>query len=166
MRAAKAAALTLLEKAYRQRCSVALIAFRNETADVLLHPTRSAFLAFQQLRELPTGGRTPLADGLLVASALIRRALEREPGMDPFLVLITDGRATYPASDGLSQAANEAAAIGGRGWQVLCIDTESGLVRFGQTRAIARLMNADYVHTEELPQAAWTPIIEEWLSWR
>src|SRR6185503_3775137 len=82
MRTAKAAALALLEKAYRQRSSVALVAFRNQTADVLLQPTRSAFLAFQQLRHLPAGGATPLAEGLRVARNLVRQTLDRTPNLD------------------------------------------------------------------------------------
>ena len=79
MRTAKSAALALLEKAYRQRSTVALVAFRNRTAEILLQPTRSAFLAFQQLRQLPAGGATPLAEGLRVAGNLVRQTLDRTP---------------------------------------------------------------------------------------
>jgi magnesium chelatase subunit D len=165
MRGAKSAALALLEKAYRHRCSIALIAFRNEAAEVLLPPTRSAFLAFRQLQDLPSGGTTPLADGLSTAHDVIRRALEKDPALEPFLVLITDGRATYPQS-GLAEAVREAAAIGERHWSALCIDMESGIVRLGQTAVIAGALNAEYAHTDELPPSVWAPIIEEWLTWK
>jgi magnesium chelatase subunit D len=166
MRAAKAAVLGLLEKAYRHRCFVALVAFRKESADVLLHPTRSAVHAFRQLRQLPTGGTTPLADGLRTGSAVIRRSLEKDPSLEPLLVVITDGRATFPASNGFAEAAREAAAIAERHWPALCIDMETGIVRLGQAQALAALLQADYIHGETLPPARWAPIIEEWLSCR
>ena len=165
MRTAKSVALTLLEKAYRQRSSVALVAFRNQTAEVLLRPTRSPFLAFQQLRQLPAGGATPLAAGLRVSRELVRLTLDRTPNLDPFLVLITDGRATG-TTHGFSEALQVANEIGEQGLPSLCIDTETGPVRLGQTAHLARLMKADYVHTSELPPSQWAPIIEEWLSWQ
>jgi len=165
MRTAKSAALSILEKAYRQRSSVALVAFRNKTADILLHPTRSAFLAFQQLRQLPAGGATPLAEGLRTARTLVRQALDRTPNLDAFLVLITDGRATGQAN-GFVEALQVANEIGEQGLPALCIDTETGPVRLGQTAQLGRLMKADYVHTNELPPGQWAPIIEEWLSWK
>jgi magnesium chelatase subunit D len=165
MRSAKSAALALLEKAYRHRCSIALIAFRHEAAEILLPPSRSAFLAFRQLAELPTGGLTPLADGLRAAHDVIRRALEKDPSLEPFLVLITDGKATYPAN-GFGAASRQAIVIAERRWRALCIDTETGLIRFAHTVALARILNADYIHTEDLPAAGWAPIIEEWLSWK
>jgi len=165
MRTAKSAALAILEKAYRQRSTVALISFRNRTAETLLQPTRSAFLAFQHLRQLPAGGATPLAEGLRTARQLVRQTLDRIPNLDPFLVLISDGRATG-TGNGFGEALQVANEIGAQGLPSFCIDTETGPVRLGQTAHLARVMKADYVHTSELPPGQWAPIIEEWLSWR
>ncbi|MGH8773300.1 MAG: VWA domain-containing protein, partial [Burkholderiales bacterium] len=64
MQAAKGAIVSLLEDSYQKRDWVALIAFRGETAVEMLPPTRSVVFAYRQLAELPTGGRTPLAEGL------------------------------------------------------------------------------------------------------
>lgn len=165
MRAAKSAALGLLEKAYRLRSFVALIAFRNQTAETLLPPTRSAYHAFQRLRELPVGGATPMAEGLRSAGRLIYRALEKDSGLDPFLVVITDGRATFPA-DGFAEAQHIAAELCEKRILSLCIDTETGPVRLNQTAALARSLGGDCVHTNDLPSTSWAPIIEEWLSWK
>jgi magnesium chelatase subunit D len=165
MRAAKAAALSLLDKAYRHRCFVAIVAFRQQSASVLLQPTRSAFRAFQQLRQLAAGGTTPLADGLRTGGEVLRRSIERDPHLDPLLVLISDGRATYPGGSAFDQAEREARVLAERKWPALCIDTEGGTVRLGQTRRLAALLNADYVHADDLPGDRWAPIIEEWMSW-
>jgi magnesium chelatase subunit D len=91
--------------------------------------------------------------------------LDRTPYLDPFLVLITDGRATGRSS-GFGEALQVANEIREQRLPALCIDTETGPVRLGQTAQLARVMSADYVHTSELPSGQWAPIIEEWLSWK
>src|SRR5215210_77485 len=65
MSAVKGAVLSLLTDAYQRRDKVGLVSFRGEGARVLLPPTSSVELAASRLEELPTGGRTPLAAGLL-----------------------------------------------------------------------------------------------------
>jgi magnesium chelatase subunit D len=93
MSAAKGAALALLLDAYRKRDQVGLVAFRGRGAELLLPPTNSVDLAERRLRELPTGGRTPLADGLALARQTVERYLAGRPAAVPLLVVITDGRA-------------------------------------------------------------------------
>ena len=73
-------------------------------------------------------------------------------------VVLDDGARSW-----VRQLADE---LGEQGLPSLCIDTETGPVRLGQTAQLARLMKAEYVHTSELPQAQWAPIVEEWLAWR
>ena len=58
----------------------------------MLPPTASVELARARLAELPTGGVTPLAEGITAGLSLARRAAD--DGWPPLLVLITDGRAT------------------------------------------------------------------------
>src|SRR4029078_3436256 len=153
-------ALSLLEKAYQNRCFVALVAFRNESAEVLLQPTRSVVHAFRRLRQLPAGGTTPLAAALRSGNELIRRSLDRDPVLEPFIVLITDGRATYPATNAFGDAPREASFIAERKWPALCIDTESGPMRLGQTQILANTLHGDYLHTDRLPESRRAPIIE------
>ncbi len=89
----KSAILSLLVEAYQKRDRVALVAFKDDSAEVLLPPTNSVELAKKLLEELPTGGRTPLGHGLLVSYQLIRSQLRSNPATFPLMVLITDGRA-------------------------------------------------------------------------
>ncbi len=92
------AALSLLSDAYRHRDRVALLTFRGAEATVVVPPTGSVELAARRLRNLPVGGRTPLAAGLEAVRQLVRREGWRDPVRRPILVLITDGRATGAAT--------------------------------------------------------------------
>ena len=53
-----------------------------------------------RLATLRTGGRTPLADGLLRARRLLAAERLRDPRRRPLLVVLTDGRATVAARPG------------------------------------------------------------------
>ncbi len=83
--AAKGAICSLLEDSYQRRDVVALIAFRGEAAEELLPPTRSAVFAYRHLAQLPTGGRTPLAEGLKRARLVIERQARKGERTRPFL---------------------------------------------------------------------------------
>jgi magnesium chelatase subunit D len=164
MQAAKGVVCSLLEDSYQKRDMVALIAFRGEGAEEHLPPTRSAVFAYRRLAQLPTGGRTPLAEGLKRARQVIERQARKGERVRPFLVLLTDGRATVPETGALEAAMLEMAHL--RRLQVsgLCIDMEVGRIRFGQTRALARALNAHYTHIHELPPREWGRVIHEWVA--
>jgi magnesium chelatase subunit D len=88
---AKGAVELMLAEAYVKRTQVALIAFRQDGAEILLPPTRSLTRARRALSALPGGGGTPLAAGLLAAQVLADAAKKR--GQTPTLALLTDGKA-------------------------------------------------------------------------
>jgi magnesium chelatase subunit D len=94
---AKGAVELLLADCYVRRDRVAVIAFRERGADVLLPPTRSLVRAKRSLAGLPGGGGTPLASGLDAATALVEAVRRR--GATATLVVLTDGRANV-ARDG------------------------------------------------------------------
>src|SRR5262249_7219896 len=100
MAAVSGAVLSLLRDAYQRRDKVGLISFRAGGAEVLLPPTSSVEAAVAGLAGLPTGGRTPLAGGLLRARGVLAAERLRDPRRRPLLVLLTDGRATLPARPG------------------------------------------------------------------
>ena len=88
---AKGAILRLLADCYVQRDEVALIAFRNASAEILLPPTHALARARRALAALPGGGPTPLAAGISAARQLA--AAEQRRGKQALLVLLTDGGA-------------------------------------------------------------------------
>jgi magnesium chelatase subunit D len=145
--AATGAVLGLLADAYLRRDRVALVTFRADQAEVVLPPTASIELARTRLAELPTGGVTPLADGIATGLALARRAAT--DGWPPLLVLITDGRATGPAS-AMDRARDAAADVAAAGLDVVVIDAEDGASRLGLAQELATTMGARHLWLEEL----------------
>src|SRR5262249_29661051 len=79
MRAVKGAVLSLLRDAYQRRDRVGLIPFRGEDAQILFPPTGSHEPGAARLRELPTGGRPPLAAGLAPAAGMVAAQRCRDP---------------------------------------------------------------------------------------
>jgi magnesium chelatase subunit D len=138
--AAKGAVLSMLLDAYQRRDRVALVTFRDDDAEVALRPTGSIEVARAKLTDLPTGGRTPLAAGILAAVELARGALRRDASRRPVLVLITDGRSTA-GPDPFDAARTVAAA----GMDALVVDVESGNAKLGVARDLAETMGARYV---------------------
>ena len=149
MEAVKGAVLTLLTDAYQQRDQVAVIAFRGESASLLLSPTRSVDLAEQQLRELPTGGRTPLPHALQLAL----ETLEQTLALPPLLVLLSDGKANVALNDGSDpwqETLSFAGLLAERGIAALVLDTETGYLRLGRARLLAEALGAQCLTLEEL----------------
>ena len=92
MRAVKGAVKSLLSEAYQKRDKVGVIAFRGNGAEVLLNITGSLDLAQKCMQTLSTGGKTPLADGLYKAEALLKAERIRTPDAIQYMVLISDGK--------------------------------------------------------------------------
>lgn len=152
----KAAVLSLLLDAYQRRDRVALVSVRGEAAEVVLPPTASVALAAARLADLPTGGRTPLADGLARAHGIIRRERMRDPGRRPLLVIVTDGRATAGPGcpDPTGDVAAAAGALARAGVPSLVVDGEVGFVRLGLAGRLAGLLGGALITLEALPAGA------------
>jgi magnesium chelatase subunit D len=153
MAAAKGAVLSLLLKAYQQRDEVGLIAFRGPTADLLLPLTRSVELASTRLRDLPTGGLTPLAAGLRLAHAtLTQRRLTAGNIGSTLIVLVSDGRANVAADggDAHAEALAAAQALRASGAAALVVDAEEGPIRLGFARRIGGALHAHYMRLADL----------------
>ncbi|MFC3982103.1 putative cobaltochelatase [Streptosporangium jomthongense] len=149
MRAVKGAVLGLLLDAYQRRDKVGLVTFRGTRADLVLPPTSSVEAGAARLRELPTGGRTPLAAGLLRAAEVLRVERLRDPSRRPLLVLVTDGRAT----SGTVEEAHRAAALLA-GVATVVVDCETGHIRLGLAASLARRMGARAVRLDDLTDLA------------
>lgn len=152
MKAVKGAILSILNDAYQKRDKVGMIAFRKDSARILLGITRSVDLAEKNLRDLPTGGKTPLAEGLLAGYQVIKAALLKDPDMIPLVVLVTDGRANISIRGGspIEEAVKMAGLYGAEGIRSLVIDTEKGFVRLGLAEKIAEAMGSDYIKLDSL----------------
>ncbi|WP_256563185.1 putative cobaltochelatase [Allokutzneria sp. A3M-2-11 16] len=153
MSAVTGAVLSLLRDAYQRRDKVGLITFRGREAEVALPPTSSVDAAATRLRRLRTGGRTPLAHGLLAVRKLLAAERLRDPRRRPLLVLVTDGRATVPASQGgdaLHDAMRAAALLEADGVASVVVDCENGVVRLGLPDRLAIALGGTCLQLAEL----------------
>ncbi|WP_336326401.1 VWA domain-containing protein [Halovenus sp. HT40] len=128
MRAAKGTVLNLLDDAYQHRDEVGFVAFAGDDAEVLLPPTDSVTLAARHLKELPTGDRTPLPEGLRTAGSLLERA---DPATS-VVVLVTDGKANVADGSPVAETRRAARRLATLDPHVLVVDAgtedETGLV--------------------------------------
>ena len=145
MEATKGAILSLLRDSYVHRDSVGLIVFRKDSAEILLPFTRSVERAERLLATLPTGGKTPLAQGLRVAYTMCDRLLRRHSAERIQMICITDGRATSGASeDPVGEAKQWARILGTLPVDCIVIDTETGFIKLGLAKELCKLMNGSY----------------------
>ena len=159
MEQVKTAILSLLLDAYQRRDKVGLITFRAGEATLALPPTSSVDIAAARLEELPAGGRTPLAEGLLKAAETLRLEHVRDPRRRPLLVVVTDGRATHGA---------DAARPRPRRWPPTWPTPASppssstarpGRFRMGLAHQLADHLMAEYVPLGEVSAAALTDVV-------
>ena len=164
MKAAKGALLGLLISAYQMRDQVALVAFRGGQAEVLLNPTTSILLARQCLRKLPIGGATPFADALAQARQVVRCATQKNPGLEPLLVIISDGEANVPLMAGhdvfkeldmlaLNMAQDKLRSI--------VIDSSTGISGNKKFQQFSQKLGADYFHVRDLHAGRLFDLVRE-----
>ncbi|HEX8493184.1 MAG TPA: magnesium chelatase ATPase subunit D [Pyrinomonadaceae bacterium] len=154
---AKGALAQLLQQSYVKRDRVALVCFRQQSAEVLLPPSRSATRAKRILDALPVGGSTPLAAGLLCAFKIAERA-SRQNAERIILLLFTDGRSNVSlrACEFGVRAARQSligveleqlgAALQGAGVETIVVDTQNRFTSRGEALALATRLRGRYVY--------------------
>lgn len=158
MRQAKGAVHALLQQAYVHRDRVALLAFRGDSAELLLPPSQSVELARRALDLLPTGGGTPLAAALVRALEVARQAASRGI-LQTVLILLTDGRANVGLRAGRDGVEHEvrllSEQIAAAGIQTVVVDTQRRYLSQGEARRLAGWLHGEYIY---LPQASGAQI--------
>ncbi|MEY7976167.1 putative cobaltochelatase [Streptomyces pilosus] len=149
MSAVKGAVVSLLLDAYQRRDKVGLVTFRGSAAEVALPPTSSVDAAAARLESLPTGGRTPLAAGLLKAHDVLRVERLRDPARRALVVVVTDGRATG-GPEPVALASRAARLFAADGVASVVVDCESGPVRLGLAGRLAGELGGSAVTLDEL----------------
>ncbi|WP_459540942.1 VWA domain-containing protein [Negativicoccus succinicivorans] len=163
MGAVKGAIYGLLQEAYQKRDRIGLITFRRNTAELLLPVTRSIDLAQKALKELPTGGKTPLAAALEMSLAVLAQLKFQDPEVRPVFLLVTDGRATSSLSGG--NPVDEAIELGEKlrrtGAAMVVIDTETDFISMGIAKKLASSMGATYYHVKDLSDEKVLRIVQD-----
>jgi magnesium chelatase subunit D len=148
MELAKGAVYQLLRTAYQRRDKVALIAFRGSEAELVLPPTANIETAQERLKELPTGGKTPLSQGILECLKLIEK--QRDKSLRAQIVLISDGRGNLPIKGSLREdllwLGEE---IESKGIRVVVINTGRRSHDLGHLKEFAQAASGDHFFLEE-----------------
>ncbi|RJS45558.1 magnesium chelatase subunit D family protein [Nocardioides cavernaquae] len=158
----KTAVVSLLLDAYQRRDKVAVVTFGGDKATVALEPTSSVDRAERMLGDVPTGGRTPLAEALVAAEQVVRRERARDPQRRPLVVLVTDGRATS-GKGALSRAQRTADLLGTHGtpWVVVDAEDQRAVVRLGLAQDLAVRLGADHLPLGEVAASTLKNIVNE-----
>lgn len=150
----KAAIFELLKESYKKRDTVGLMKFNQQQATLVLQPTRSLTLAHRALKELKTGGKTPLAEGLVQALQLMKAQQQKNPDILPVIILLSDGRANQrnKKTNALEEALQTAQKAAKENIRFIVIDTETGFVRLGLAAKLANALAAEYYELDALKQ--------------
>jgi magnesium chelatase subunit D len=165
----KGAINSLLMDCYQKRDQVAMICFRKNEARLLLPPTSSVELAARQLADLPVGGKTPLAHGLVEAFKLVRRHKIKKPETRFIITLITDGRANQSLAGGKIQEEIDRTLrlmAGLEGCDYIVVDTEnkSNFLKRDLAPQLASGLGAAYYTIEALKAESLSAIIQSSLA--
>ena len=123
-----------------------------------LPPTSSVDIAATRLAELPAGGRTPLAEGLLTAAEVLRIEGVRNPRRRALLVVVTDGRATH-GPDALARSRTAATGLASLGVASVVVDCETGRFRMGLASELAGHLGAEHVPLGEVTAEGLTDTV-------
>lgn len=166
MESAKGAVLSMLTDSYQKRDKVGLVAFRGEDAELLLPPCSSVDLALERLRELPTGGKTPLCAGLSRSLQFLQGAIRKDKEAKTMMVLISDGRANVPLSGNICEELMQISRSSkDAGIHTIVIDTEvveSSFInmRLGYCKDIAEASGGSYYPIARISPEALSGIVE------
>ena len=161
----KGAILSLLKDAYVKRDKVCLIAFRGNEAQVLLPPTRSVDRGVRMLETMAVGGRTPLNHGIAKGMQVIQSELKKNPGILPYMIMITDGKGnvsidkTLKPKQELMEISEKLRAFPYINTMVLDIERK-GAMSFGIAREMALRMGSSYQKIETLKSDSIISAIE------
>ncbi len=156
MESAKGAVLSMLLDSYRHRDRIGLVAFRGNNAEILLPLCSSVDLAQKHLVDLPTGGKTPLAAGLMKGMEVLLQERRKNGEVIPMMVVISDGRANVPVSGDVRQEVlSLAEEIRSHGIRTVVIDTEETgnsflEFRLGYCRTVAEHAGGGYYPIADL----------------
>ena len=152
MEATKGAILSLLTDAYQRRDRVGLITFQKDRALLVLPPTNSVELAHRALKNVPVGGKTPLAAGLFLAYQVVRQERLTHPDVEPLLIILTDGAGNVSMGDKppLEEAYEIAEKIAAEKIRSVVINMEHPDFDQGLARALAKHLQAECLTLPEL----------------
>lgn len=145
IRLAKALSWQLLKQSYENRNRVAFLTFKGDDAQVLVSPTQDILNIEEALKELPTGGKTPLTPALYKAF----RVAKKETKAMPVIILISDGKGNVFMKNTLEEDLNYLSELSS-GARLVVVNTENKHKSIGLLEEIAASFKAHHFYLDEV----------------
>lgn len=152
MEAVKGAIMSLLKDAYEKRDKIGLVLFRKDKGEEILPITRSVDLAKKKLVDMTTGGKTPLAEGLIKGFNILKSEMKRIKDTVPVMIILTDGKGNFSkfGLNPMKESFKIAEKIRKEKIKTVVVDTEEGFVKLGLGKELAKRLGGEYCKLEEL----------------
>ena len=137
----------LVQMMYVKRQYVSLITFQKKGAQCVVPLTRRIETIPKALKAARIGGRTPFVKGIEEAVKQIGNDMSQMGHVQAKVVIITDGKVTSQALQGLDDIGRW---LANQGIQTTVIDTDTSFVRMNRAKEIAHVLGAEYVCIQDI----------------
>lgn len=137
----------LVQMMYVKRQYVSLITFQKQGAQCVVPLTQRIETIPKALGEARIGGRTPFVKGIEEAVKQIGIDMSQMGHVQAKVVIITDGKVTSQALQGLDDIGRW---LANQGIQTTVIDTDTSFVRMNRGKEIACMLDAEYVRMQDI----------------
>lgn len=137
----------LVQMMYVKRQYVSLITFQKQGAQCLVPLTRRIETIPKALGAARIGGRTPFVKGIEEAVKQIGNDMSQMGHVQAKVVIITDGKVTSQALQGLDDIGRW---LANQGIQTTVIDTDTSFVRMNRAKEIAHMLGSEYVSIQDI----------------
>ena len=132
----------LVQMMYVKRQYVSLITFQKQGAQCVVPLTQRIETIPKALGEARIGGRTPFVKGIEEAVKQIGNDMSQMGHVQAKVVIITDGKVTSQALQGLDDIGRW---LANQGIQRTVIDTDTSFVRMNRAKEIAHMLGAELI---------------------
>jgi len=132
----------LVQMMYVKRQYVSLITFQKHGAQCVVPLTQRIETIPKALGETRIGGRTPFVKGIEEAVKQIGNDMSQMGHVQAKVVIITDGKVTSQALQGLDDIGRW---LANQGIQTTVIDTDTSFVRMNRAKEIAHMLGAELI---------------------
>jgi magnesium chelatase subunit D len=154
--------LALLKDAYQRRDRVSLVTYNGRSGELVLPFTSSVEAAKRYLENVPFGGTTPMASGLLIGLDTLVREVKKEPSAVPIMILVTDGTANSPLHLGGNirrEVIQICKQISDHHVNILVVDISD--IGSNLAKEVALHSNGNYYHPKSLSKEALYSVIKQ-----
>ena len=137
----------VIQMMYVKRQYVSLITFQKQGAQCVVPLTRRIETIPKALEAARIGGRTPFVKGIEEAVKQISVDMSQMGYIQANVVVITDGKVTSQALQGLEQVGDW---LTSQRIQTIVIDTDTSFVRMNRGKEIAHMLGAEYVRVQDI----------------